>query len=126
MRCNRHTFTQVISTIALVGVLGFALITPVAARGETPPRVVTREQYMCLLKYRGELAVSKRGTVIDLSECPPKPVLGAFPQRASERYILLTPADVACLRKIRPGDTKIAKNLGEDKVEMYLRPCGVN
>ncbi|GEM_PF-2765014 len=86
--------------------------------------VVTQEQYRCLLQHRDELVVSRRGTVLDLGECPPTPVLGAFPQRFSERYLLLSPEDVQCLRKIRPGDRSIAVERDDAKVELFLRPCG--
>lgn len=110
--------------LAALLALGPPAIVQAGEATTAQPRIVSEEQYRCLIKHRDELAVSKRGTVIDLASCPPKPVLGAFPQRASERYLLLTPQDLACLKKIRPGETKIVKRREGAKVAMYLRPCG--
>lgn len=113
-----------VSAIAAIALLAASHAASAQGRGGTAPRVVTQEQFTCLLQHRAEIAVSKRGTIIDLADCPPKPVLGAFPQRMSERYLLLTPADLKCLRSIKPGDRSIVKRRKDGKVALHLRPCG--
>lgn len=88
------------------------------------PRVITAMQYKCLLKHLDQITVSRRGTVFDLTRCPPMPVLGAFPPGPSQKYIVLTPRDLDCLSMSTQRGQRIAVMRARRKVALYLNPCG--
>lgn len=97
-----------------------------ASQSDNRPRILTREQYYCLVKHADSLEVSQRGTVFDLEQCPPEPRLGAFPPTLSARFISLKPEDVACLKRGRESGHGIAYRRENGRVALYLRPCGRN
>lgn len=88
------------------------------------PRVITAKQYKCLLQHLNQITVSRRGTVFDLTRCPPRAVLGAFPPGPSKKYMMLTPGDLDCLAKATRRGQQIAVMRAGRKVALYLNPCG--
>ena len=105
----------------------FAMTTAMAQDSASPdsrPKVVTKQQFDCLVRHARALEVSASGTVVDISECPPRLRLGFFPRRLEDRFMILTPEDLKCLEKARKPGHGIAFRRSGDKVALYLRPCG--
>jgi hypothetical protein len=88
------------------------------------PRILTEEQYYCLVRHADTLEVSKGGTVVDITACPPEPRLGTMPRIPSERFIILSPEDIKCLVRGRRAGHNIAYRRRDNRVALYLRPCG--
>lgn len=88
------------------------------------PRILTEAQYYCLVRHADTLEVSKGGSVVDITACPPEPHIGAMPPTLSERFIILSPEDVKCLARGRKAGHNIAYRRRDKRVALYLRPCG--
>lgn len=113
--------------VALGAILAVAAASGAAGAQDTPdkrPRILTEEQYYCLVRHADTLEVSKTGTVIDITRCPPEVRLAAMPPTLSERFILLSPEDLRCLARGRSNGHNIAFRRRDKRIALYLRPCG--
>ncbi|MEJ1968913.1 MAG: hypothetical protein WDN03_09845 [Rhizomicrobium sp.] len=109
-----------------MALLAVALAVPApAAAGPSAaprPRLLTGDQYRCLAQHLNDLAIGKRGNVVDLTVCPPAIMLGSFPVPPNRAYIFLTKDDIACLKQ--PGPNKAVIPQPNGMVALYLQPCG--
>lgn len=115
--------------VALGACLAFAALSGAAIGEDTKderPRILTKEQYYCLVRHADTLEVSKGGTVVDIRTCPPEVNLNLIAPIVSDNFILLTSEDVKCLERGRKAGHNIAFKRGNKHVALYLRPCGRN
>lgn len=115
--------------VALGAAFGLAVMGAAALAqngSEKRPRIVSEEQYYCLVRHADTLEVSKTGAVVDITRCPPEVRVGLMPPTLSERFIHLTQADIACLKRGRSKGHNIAFPRPGKRVALFLRPCGRN